>query len=496
MGALVGDDACVLSLEEEDVALLDDGLLLAQTDERPIEMEDGVRVRALCLGVDRAVIRRRGEPRRTVRKARVLRRAPLHRRAAVVARACGEDGECLVLRFPLIKEDFVVVQALHVAVLCDVRVLRVRHAELLALIDVGRAAHEMDARGEHLRGCRMIALVVAETADDARLIVVAPEDGVPSSACRHALLPDAEKIFQRHDVGLLQCPLCAATIVNLQMVEAEHHREFLLGGVRVADAVLEGGGGHLTDGNHRVDPRVAREFLEKLVDVAAVRVEAAPVALIVVLEDGGLRDEVDDIEAESLDALFFPEADDVLQLLAHARVLPVEICLRHVEEVEVVFFECRDVLPRVPAELRDPVRGRCVGRAVFEDVVIDIVGIARKRAPEPRVLGRCMVEYHVEHDTDPARLCLADESIDILHCAEARVDGAVVGDIVAAIVLRRDEERREPEEVDAEFLQIVEFRGDARQIAESVAVRVIEGFGVDLVDDLVLYVHVVLLLYL
>ena len=107
-----------------------------------------------------------------------------------------------------------------------------------------------------------------------------------------------------------------------------------------------------------------------------------------------------------------------------------------------------------------------------------------------------MVEYHVEHDADAARLCLADECIDILHCAEARVDGAVVGDIVAAIVLRRDEERREPEEVDTEFLQIVELRGDAGQIAESVAVRVIEGFRVDLVDDLVLYVHVVLLLYL
>ena len=53
MGALVGDDACVFAFEEEDVALLDDGLLLAQTDERPIEMEDGVCVRALCLGVDR-----------------------------------------------------------------------------------------------------------------------------------------------------------------------------------------------------------------------------------------------------------------------------------------------------------------------------------------------------------------------------------------------------------------------------------------------------------
>ena len=335
----------------------------------------------------------------------------------------------------------------------------------------------------------MIAFVVAETADDARLVVVAPEDCVPSAARRHALLPDAEEALERHDVGLLQCPLCAVLVVNFQMVEAEHHRELLFGGVRVADAVLEGGGGHLADGDHRVDPRVAREFLEELVDVAAVGVEAAAVALRVVFKDGGLGDEVDDIESEALDALFLPEANDVLQLLAHARVLPVEICLCHVKEMEVVFAERGDILPRVPAELRPPVCRRRVGRAVLEDVVVHIGGIARECAFEPRVLGRCMVKDHIEHDADTACLCLADESVDVLHRAEARVDGAVVGDIVAAIVLRRDEERREPEEVDAEFLQIVELCGDAGQIAESVAVRVAEGFRVDLVDDLVLYVH-------
>ena len=60
-------------------------------------MEDGVCVRALCLGVDRVVVRGRGEPRRPRGKARIFARAPLHGRAAVVTRARGEDGERLVL---------------------------------------------------------------------------------------------------------------------------------------------------------------------------------------------------------------------------------------------------------------------------------------------------------------------------------------------------------------------------------------------------------------
>ena len=72
------------------------------------------------------------------------------------------------------------------------------------------------------------------------------------------------------------------------MVEVEDHRKLLLGGVRVADAVLEGGGGHLADRDHRVDPRIAREFLQKIVDVAPIGVETASVALVIVLENGGL----------------------------------------------------------------------------------------------------------------------------------------------------------------------------------------------------------------
>ena len=64
------------------------------------------------------------------------------------------------------------------------------------------------------------------------------------------------------------------------------------------------------------------ELLEVFVHMRAVRVETAAVALIVI-DEFALRDEVDDIEAEALDALRFPEAQDILELLAHRRILPV-----------------------------------------------------------------------------------------------------------------------------------------------------------------------------
>src|SRR5439155_14892520 len=48
---------------------------------------------------------------------------------------------------------------------------------------------------------------------------------------------------------------------------------------------------------------------------------------------------------------------------------------------------------------------------------------------------------------------------------------------------RRGEDRREPERVDAEPVQVVEPAGDAAQVADAVAVAVLERARVDLVDD-------------
>ena len=75
-----------------------------------------------------------------------------------------------------------------------------------------------------------------------------------------------------------------------------------------------------------------------------------------------------------------------------------------------------------------------------------------------------------------------DERVEVRERAEQRVDVAVVGDVVAEVGHRRGEERRQPDRLDLQRVEMVEVGGDAAQVADAVAVGVGERARVDLVD--------------
>ncbi len=82
------------------------------------------------------------------------------------------------------------------------------------------------------------------------------------------------------------------------------------------------------------------------------------------------------------------------------------------------------------------------------------------------------------------RACSASTSVvEVGQRAERRVDAAVVADVVAVVVLRRRVDRREPHDVDAEALEVVEVPGDAHEVADAVTVGVGEAARVHLVHD-------------
>jgi len=93
-----------------------------------------------------------------------------------------------------------------------------------------------------------------------------------------------------------------------------------------------------------------------------------------------------------------------------------------------------------------------------------------------------VVEDHVQNDTDVALLGLGYEAVEVCHGAVLGIDGCVVGDVVAEVDLGRREHGREPDGIYSQSLQIVQTPGDAVQVSEAVAVRVLEAAGVDLVD--------------
>jgi hypothetical protein len=63
------------------------------------------------------------------------------------------------------------------------------------------------------------------------------------------------------------------------------------------------------------------------------------------------------------------------------------------------------------------------------------------------------------------------------------VDVGEVGDVVAEVGQGRRVDGREPRRVGAELDEMVEARLDAREVPDPVAVGVLEGARIDLVDD-------------
>src|SRR6266536_5207170 len=75
-----------------------------------------------------------------------------------------------------------------------------------------------------------------------------------------------------------------------------------------------------------------------------------------------------------------------------------------------------------------------------------------------------------------------DEGFHVCDGAVWWVDSFVVGDIVAHVVLRGIVHWGDPDDVDTEIFDVVDFGDYARDIAQTIAVRVLVRGGVDLID--------------
>ena len=108
-------------------------------------------------------------------------------------------------------------------------------------------------------------------------------------------------------------------------------------------------------------------------------------------------------------------------------------------------------------------------------------GLARARVLEPRVLIRRVVEHEVEHHPDVALVRGGDERVERREVAVIGIDISIIRDVVSGVLERGRHDGHEPDGVDAEVLQVVELRREPREIADAVAVRVLERAHVHLV---------------
>ena len=194
--------------------------------------------------------------------------------------------------------------------------------------------------------------------------------------------------------------------------------------------------------------------------------------------------EVDRVEAEAVDAALQPEADGFEQRVLHGAVVEIEVRLLGEEIVQIVLAAARVPLPGRAAEDRQPVVGR---RAVR-------LGARPRRTSrpwhcrgwpaflEPGMLVGGVRDDRIDHHAQAEPMRLVDQRVEIGQRAEHRIDVAIVGDVVAEILHRRLEEGRDPDRVGAERRRCAAAADDALEVADAVAVGVLEAARIDLVD--------------
>jgi hypothetical protein len=204
-----------------------------------------------------------------------------------------------------------------------------------------------------------------------------------------------------------------------------------------------------------------------------------------IVAEGGIKHhEVDRVDPETIDAALQPEAGDIEERLLHRRVVPVDLRLLLQEIVHVILAPARVPGPCRAAEHRLPVvGGRTVRLGIVPDVPVGIGVVAALAALlEPGMPVAGMRPDLVDDHLQAERVRPRDERVEIRERAEDRVDVAIVGNVIAEVGHRRPEEGRQPDRLDAQAGDMIEMRRDAREIPDSIAIRVGEAARIDLVN--------------
>ena len=130
----------------------------------------------------------------------------------------------------------------------------------------------------------------------------------------------------------------------------------------------------------------------------------------------------------------------------------------------------QEELLHIRAEYREAQRLAGVG-SFFLDV-------RRKRYRWSRELFRIL---GIDDDLEPEVMRAGDHRVEIGQGAEDRVHVAIVADVIAHVLHRAFEEGRQPDRIHAQRREMVQPPGDARQVADPIAVRILERPGIDLI---------------
>ena len=94
-----------------------------------------------------------------------------------------------------------------------------------------------------------------------------------------------------------------------------------------------------------------------------------------------------------------------------------------------------------------------------------------------------MVHHHVHNHADVMGLGRRQQMIEIHHSAEHGIDRFIVGNVVAEVFLRGWINRRQPNGIDSQTLQIAKALDDAIDVPDAIAVCVLKTTWIDFIHQ-------------
>ena len=198
----------------------------------------------------------------------------------------------------------------------------------------------------------------------------------------------------------------------------------------------------------------------------------------------------DCIEPQPVHALVEPEVHRIQHRIHHGGVVEVQIRLVVEEAVPVELLGHR--IPGPVAVMGvvedDPGLVHPLLRIVGPDIPVPL-GRALRRAAgalEPLVLIAGVVDDKLGDDLQTTPVRFGDEALEVLHRAVGRIDRLVLGDVIAVVPERRRVEGQQPDGRRAQLLNVIQPAHQTGEVADAVAIGVLERLDVKLVDDRVL----------
>ena len=387
----------------------------------------------------------------------------------------------------LAGEFLVGIDTVQVPEVGDVPERRVGHAQFFPLVDIGRALHKVEAGGQHFRGSLPVRAVVAKPGDRPGLVVVFPEQAVPGHRIQ-SFLPFGEDGFQIPQIEAAVRPFVGAVGVHVHVLELEDHIQLPPVAAGIFSGFLQGDPGTFP---HRQGVVAVQDFsahfLKIFVDPGTVGsfVEAGVSVdpWSSVGEGGILGDQAYHVHAESIHALVQPPVHHGEDIPADGWIFPVLVRLLPGEEVEIIHIRGPVIFPGRAGEAGTPVVGGFLVSGRPPDIVVPVRVVPGTAAfQEPGVLVGSVVHHQIHDQAQAPPVHFVKEAVKVLHGPELLHDRLIVADVVPIVIVGRLIDRREPDHIHAQFLQIIQFFRDPVQIPDPVSIAVSEAAGVDLID--------------